>query len=339
MRLQWVLIGVSALLLSGCVIDKPNTNKQPVPLPNVPAQRVLGAEPRYEPYHPTANQDYRKNGVVYRIVADPANFSERGEAVVYDSLAMSRLTTIGERVNPYEFAVAHPTLPIPSYAKITNLLNGRTMVVRINDRGPYVNGKQIQVTPAVSDSLRLMPTTPLLIEGIVVDQNGHMSGIGTHGAQIEKKTTALPERPNFNAQPATVTPTPLTISTSVNNTVPINNTTPVEPSAPVQVKAPTPAPVPVSTPAPAKVEAPKPVLSSNSIAQGFYVQVGALSNENNAQFWLNDLSSLFNTQGVINKTDGLYKVQLGPYSSRDQAETIKNKLKQVKDITGFIITQ
>ena len=213
------------------------------------------------------------------------------------------------------------------------MLNGRTMVVRINDRGPYVNGKQIQVTPAVSDSLRLMPTTPLLIEGIVVDQNGHMSGIGTHGAQIEKKTTALPERPNFNAQPATVTPTPLTISTSVNNT------TPVEPSAPVQVKAPTPAPVPVSTPAPAKVEAPKPVLSSNSIAQGFYVQVGALSNENNAQFWLNDLSSLFNTQGVINKTDGLYKVQLGPYSSRDQAETIKNKLKQVKDITGFIITQ
>lgn len=309
MRLQWVLIGISALLLSGCVIDKPNTTKQPAPLPNVPAQRVLGAEPRYEPYHPTANQDYRKNGVVYHIVTDPANFSERGEAVVYDSLAMSRLTTIGERVNPYEFAAAHPTLPIPSYVKITNLINGRTMVVRINDRGPYVQGKQIQVTPAVSDSLRLMPTTPLKIEGIVVDQNGHMSGIGTHGAQIEKKTTALPERPNFNTQSTTATPT----SPAVNQ------------------------PVVVPTPAPAP--APKPVSMPNTIAQGFYVQVGALSNENKAQFWLNDLSSLFNTQGVINKIDGLYKVQLGPYSSKDQAETIKNKLKQVKDITGFIITQ
>ncbi|MCW9687548.1 endolytic peptidoglycan transglycosylase RlpA, partial [Proteus terrae] len=77
-------------------------------LPNVPAQPVLGIEPRYEPYHPTANQDYRKNGVIYRIVKDPANFSERGQAIVYDSLAMSRLTTIGERVNPYEFAAAHP---------------------------------------------------------------------------------------------------------------------------------------------------------------------------------------------------------------------------------------
>lgn len=72
---------------------------------------------------------------------------------------MSRLTTIGERVNPYEFAAAHPTLPIPSYAKITNLINGRTMIVRINDRGPYVEGKQIQVTPAVYNSLQLMPTT------------------------------------------------------------------------------------------------------------------------------------------------------------------------------------
>ncbi|WP_311750524.1 endolytic peptidoglycan transglycosylase RlpA [Proteus columbae] len=333
MRLQWVLIGISTLLLSGCIIDKPNTNKQPAPLPNVPAQRVLGAEPRYEPYHPTANQDYRKNGVVYRIVTDPANFSERGEAVVYDSLAMSRLTTIGERVNPYEFAAAHPTLPIPSYAKITNLLNGRTMVVRINDRGPYVNGKQIQVTPAVSDSLRLMPTTPLLIEGIVVDQTGHMSGIGTHGAQIEKKTTALPERPNFNTQPAT--PAPLTTST------PTNNNMPVEPPAPMPVPAQTPTPAPVPMPAPVETEtkAPKPVLSSNSIAQGFYVQVGALSNENNAQRWLDDLASSVSTQGVINKTDGLYKVQLGPYSSKDQAEVIKSKLKQVKDITGFIIAQ
>ncbi|GLX61990.1 endolytic peptidoglycan transglycosylase RlpA [Proteus vulgaris] len=333
MRLQWVLIGISTLLLSGCIIDKPNTNKQPAPLPNVPAQRVLGAEPRYEPYHPTANQDYRKNGVVYRIVTDPANFSERGEAVVYDSLAMSRLTTIGERVNPYEFAAAHPTLPIPSYAKITNLLNGRTMVVRINDRGPYVNGKQIQVTPAVSDSLRLMPTTPLLIEGIVVDQTGHMSGIGTHGAQIEKKTTALPERPNFNTQPAT--PAPLTTST------PTNNNMPVEPPAPMPVPAQTPTPAPVPMPAPVETETktPKPVLSSNSIAQGFYVQVGALSNENNAQRWLDDLASSVSTQGVINKTDGLYKVQLGPYSSKDQAEVIKSKLKQVKDITGFIIAQ
>lgn len=328
MRLQWVLVGISALLLSGCVVDKPNTNKQPAPLPNVPAQRVLGAEPRYEPYHPTANQDYRKNGVIYRIVTDPANFSERGEAIVYDSLAMSRLTTIGERVNPYEFAAAHPTLPIPSYVKITNLLNGRTMVVRINDRGPYVNGKQIQVTPAVSDSLRLMPTTPLLIEGIVVDQTGHMSGIGTHGAQIEKKTTALPERPNFNAQPAA--PAPLTTSTPTNN-MPVESPAPT----PVPAKMPTPVPTPTET----ETKASKPVLSANSMAQGFYVQVSALSNENNAQFLLNDLSSLFNTQGVINKTDGLYKVQLGPYSSKEQAETIKNKLKQVKNITGFIITQ
>ena len=314
MRLQWVLIGFSALLLSGCVIDKPVNNKQPAPLPNVPAQRVLGAEPRYEPYHPTANRDYRKNGTVYHIVQDPANFSERGQAIVYDSLAMSRLTAIGERINPYEFAAAHPTLPIPSYVKVTNLMNGRTMVVRINDRGPYVDNKQLQVTQAVADSLRIMPTTPLQIEGIVVDQNGYMSGIGTHGAQIEKKTAALPERPNLSASTATSTPAPMPVS---------------QPTTPQVTMAPAPAPAP----------APQAVSPSTSIAQGYYVQVGALSNANNAQFWLNDLSSSLNTKGLIITADGLHKVQLGPYSSKEQAETIKTKLKQIKDISAFIITQ
>ncbi len=315
MRLQWVLMGVSALLLAGCVADKPVNNNQPTTrLPNVPTQPVLGIEPRYEPYHPTANQDYRKNGVIYRIVKDPANFSERGQAIVYDSLAMSRLTTIGERVNPYEFAAAHPTLPIPSYAKITNLINGRTMIVRINDRGPYVEGKQIQVTPAVYDSLQLMPTTPIQIEGIVVDQNGQISGIGTQGAQIEKRATTLPERPNFNAQPSTMAPQP-----SVT----------------------TPSPITVTQPAPAPAPAPAPqsVSSSSAIAQGYYVQVGALSNQSNAQTWLTELTNALNTQGVINTTDGLYKVQLGPYSSKTQAETIKSALKQAKDINGFIVSQ
>ena len=313
MRLQWILIGFSALLLSGCVIDKPANNKQPAPLPNVPAQRVLGAEPRYEPYHPTANRDYRKNGTVYHIVQDPANFSERGQAIVYDSLAMSRLTAIGERINPYEFAAAHPTLPIPSYVKVTNLMNGRTMVVRINDRGPYVDNKQLQVTQAVADSLRIMPTTPLQIEGIVVDQNGYMSGIGTHGAQIEKKTAALPERPNLGAS-ATAT-TPITLSQPITPAV----------TTPTVTMAPAPAPQVVS--------------SSTSVAQGYYVQVGALSNANNAQSWLTDLSSSLNTKGLIITADGLHKVQLGPYSSKEQAETIKTKLKQIKDINAFIITQ
>ena len=69
------------------------------------------------------------------------------------------------------------------------------------------------------------------------------------------------------------------------------------------------------------------------------MQVGALSNANNAQSWLTDLSSSLNTKGLIITADGLHKVQLGPYSSKEQAETIKTKLKQIKDINAFIITQ
>ncbi len=67
--------------------------------------------------------------------------------------------------------------------------------------------------------------------------------------------------------------------------------------------------------------------------------MGALSNQSNAQTWLTELTNALNTQGVINTTDGLYKVQLGPYSSKTQAETIKSALKQAKDINGFIVSQ
>ncbi|WFC29592.1 SPOR domain-containing protein [Proteus mirabilis] len=67
--------------------------------------------------------------------------------------------------------------------------------------------------------------------------------------------------------------------------------------------------------------------------------MGALSNQSNAQTWLTELTNALNTQGVINTTDGLYKVQLGPYSSKAQAETIKSALKQAKDINGFIVSQ
>ncbi|HGN0177858.1 TPA: SPOR domain-containing protein, partial [Proteus mirabilis] len=85
--------------------------------------------------------------------------------------------------------------------------------------------------------------------------------------------------------------------------------------------------------------APQPVSSSSAIAQGYYVQVGALSNQTNAQTWLTELTNTLNTQGVINTTDGLHKVQLGPYSSKTQAETIKSALKQSKNIDGFIVSQ
>ncbi len=71
----------------------------------------------------------------YQIVRDPAQFSQVGYASIYGAESTGNMTAIGERVNPVELTAAHPTLPIPSYVRITNMMNYRMMVVRVNDRG------------------------------------------------------------------------------------------------------------------------------------------------------------------------------------------------------------
>lgn len=139
MRFQWIMLGVTAALLSGCVTDN-NSNKQPSNLPVVPAQDVLGAEPHYEPYHPSANNDYQRNGQTYSIVRDTSQFSEIGFAHIFGQESSGNMTAIGERVDPAELTAAHPTLPIPSYVRVTNLINGRMMVVRVNDRAALYAG-------------------------------------------------------------------------------------------------------------------------------------------------------------------------------------------------------
>ena len=85
----------------------------------------------------------KRDGKSYKIVQDPANFTQTGLAAIYDAEPNSNLTASGEAFDPTQLTAAHPTLPIPSYARITNLANGRMIVVRINDRGPYGNDRVI----------------------------------------------------------------------------------------------------------------------------------------------------------------------------------------------------
>ena len=188
MRLQWIMLAMATTLLSGCINE--DVKQQPTVPTNVPTQDVLGAEPHYEPYHPTANNDYQRNGKQYQIVREPAQFSQVGYASIYGQEASGQLTAIGERANPVELTAAHPTLPIPSYARITNMMNGRMMVVRINDRGPYTPGKSIAVSRAVADRLNLMTTTKIKIDAIQVAPDGSLSGPGTVGSNFVKQSYA-----------------------------------------------------------------------------------------------------------------------------------------------------
>lgn len=198
----WPGIFVAAAILAGCSSgddEQQQVPQQPQPaVCNGPIVEISGAEPRYEVPNPSVNQDYENNGKSYKIVQNPANFSQTGLAAIYDAEPGSNLTASGEPFDAMAITAAHPTLPVPSYARITNLANGRMIVVRINDRGPYGNDRVISLSRASADRLNTSNNTKVRIDPIIVAQDGTMSGPGTACTTIAKQTYALPARPDLN---------------------------------------------------------------------------------------------------------------------------------------------
>jgi len=90
---------------------------------------------------------YRIDGALYAPVEDPS-YDRTGVASFYSEDFHGRKTANGEIFDMWALTAAHPTLPLPSYAYVTNMTNGRTLLVRINDRGPYARGRVIDLSRA-----------------------------------------------------------------------------------------------------------------------------------------------------------------------------------------------
>ncbi|MDO5059008.1 MAG: septal ring lytic transglycosylase RlpA family protein [Neisseria sp.] len=106
-----------------------------------------------EPLHKTANMSYKVAGKRYHPSKKVSGFSQTGKASWYGPGFHGRRTASGERFNMHALTAAHRTLPIPSYAKVTNLSNGKSVVVRINDRGPFHGKRVLDVSKAAAQKL------------------------------------------------------------------------------------------------------------------------------------------------------------------------------------------
>ena len=125
------------------------------PEDNPPANlaEVPDAQPKVEPLHRWANRPYTVFGRQYVPVARHEPFRERGLASWYGKRFHRQKTASGEPYDMYAMSAAHPTLPIPSYVRVTHLGNGRSVVVRINDRGPFHPGRIIDLSYAAAFKL------------------------------------------------------------------------------------------------------------------------------------------------------------------------------------------
>jgi rare lipoprotein A len=111
------------------------------------------AMPRAEPLHRFANRPYTVMGTQYVPFTLVKSFKEVGNASWYGRKFQGQKTANGEIYDLYAMTAAHPTAPLPSYARVTNLENGRVVVVRINDRGPFLHGRIIDLSYAAASKL------------------------------------------------------------------------------------------------------------------------------------------------------------------------------------------
>ncbi|EBR7937480.1 endolytic peptidoglycan transglycosylase RlpA [Salmonella enterica subsp. enterica serovar Ibadan] len=373
MRKQLPVICVAAgiVLLAACTNDGGQQQTTVAPQPavcNGPTVEISGAEPRYEPLNPTANQDYQRDGKSYKIVQDPSRFSQAGLAAIYDAEPGSNLTASGEMFDPMQLTAAHPTLPIPSYARITNLANGRMIVVRINDRGPYGTDRVISLSRAAADRLNTSNNTKVRIDPIIVAPDGSLSGPGMACTTVAKQTYALPPRPDLSGGMGSASSVPAQPQGDVlpvsNATLKSDDTTgaPVSSSgflgAPTTLApgvlesneptpAPQPAPVsaPVTAPATATpVSAPAaaapvsaPVSAPATAASGrFVVQVGAVSDQTRAQQYQQHLSQQFSVPGRVIQNGAVWRIQLGPFASKAEASALQQRLQTEAQLQSFI---
>jgi rare lipoprotein A len=132
------------------------------PPPNL--DQVADAQPRVEPIKASTARPYTVFGQSYVPMAQLAAYKARGTASWYGKRYHGQPTSSGEIYDMYAMTAAHPTLPIPSYARVTNLRNGKSVVVRINDRGPFHSDRLIDLSYAAAYKLGIITSGRDLVE-------------------------------------------------------------------------------------------------------------------------------------------------------------------------------
>ncbi|MEJ0036631.1 MAG: septal ring lytic transglycosylase RlpA family protein [Gammaproteobacteria bacterium] len=181
MRAGLILLACLAMLLSACSVATrrpapgplPHPEMQPVPPPTarqpggppVDIASVPDAIPKDEPRSRRGNPPfYTVLGKRYVVLDSGDGFVERGVASWYGPTFHGEATSIGESYDMYGMTAAHKTLPLPAYARVTNLSNGKSIVVRINDRGPFAKNRIIDLSYTAAAKLDMLRDGTALVE-------------------------------------------------------------------------------------------------------------------------------------------------------------------------------
>ena len=310
-------------LLAGCSTPRgPGADGGPPPGTELPDLRQLpDAELKVEPIRSGGpNKPYEVLGQTYTPMTRDEPLVERGLASWYGRKFHGRRTASGETYNMYAMTAAHKTMPIPSYARVRNPANGREIIVRVNDRGPFSSGRVIDLSYAAAVKLGVQNgVSPVEVERITYEdiRTGAAAARGaTVAARAPAPAAAAPESGVVPEAPAVI---------------------PTVAAAPEASLAPPPGIVPDK----AIASDPAPVArAATPAATGFWLQLGAFGQGSGAYSfqqrlsqeldWLSPLLTVFSE-------NGLFRLQAGPYASRDQAREAAERVRAALALVPMIV--
>jgi rare lipoprotein A len=334
-----------AVLLAGCASGPRSGGGGGVgsgrdgPGTNIPSDldRVPDAEPRIEPIRGSGgtSKPYTVLGRAYQPITDDRPFQESGIASWYGRKFHAASTASGEPYDMYAMTAAHKTLPLPSYVRVRNPANGREVIVRVNDRGPFVDGRIIDLSYTAALKLDLLRgVAPVEIERITNED------IRT-GAWRRDSGTAYAAAAPSEPQGAVAVSVPVSSAwvAPVAMSAPVASTMPVAPQSPTAPVAPIgPAELPAAQAAPPAVE-PGAAPSSAAVA-GFWVQLGAFRERDGAETMRGQaargLPSLAPQLRVFSEA-GTHRLQAGPFASRNAAGEAVTQLRESLRIAPMVV--
>jgi rare lipoprotein A len=156
-RLAWSAL---ALLAAACA-QEPQRPEPPGPAPDTSGQSAVREEPRARLGNPPF---YEVAGKRYVVLASARGYVERGVASWYGPTFHGGRTATGETYDMNTMTGAHPTLPLPTWVRVTNLQNGKSVVVRLNDRGPFSSNRIIDLSHAAAEQLDMIRAGTAMVE-------------------------------------------------------------------------------------------------------------------------------------------------------------------------------
>ena len=149
-------------------------------------ENIPNAVPKKETLNPRTNKPYRALGQVYTPMKGYQPYKEQGVASWYGKRFHGKKTASGENYDMYSMTAAHTTLPLPSYAKVTNPANGKSVIVRVNDRGPFKHSRIIDLSFAAAHKLGYTNKGSTLVEVEAIDPDKANSYVETKSVAVEK---------------------------------------------------------------------------------------------------------------------------------------------------------